>query len=79
VRTYAAEGAIVVVHSSAGKYIRSVLGQRRTLEPDRLEIRRRDGRQNEPAVMLVEDVIALTDGARKVKFYHVPNTRRGCW
>jgi glyoxylase-like metal-dependent hydrolase (beta-lactamase superfamily II) len=41
VRTYAAEGAIVVVHSSAGDYIRAVLAQRRTLEPDGLEIARR--------------------------------------
>jgi glyoxylase-like metal-dependent hydrolase (beta-lactamase superfamily II) len=38
VRTYAAEGATVVVHSSAGEYIRAVLDQRRTLEPDRLEV-----------------------------------------
>ena len=44
VRTYAAEGAIVVAHSSAGDYIRAVLDQRRTLEPDRLETLRRDGR-----------------------------------
>jgi glyoxylase-like metal-dependent hydrolase (beta-lactamase superfamily II) len=73
VRTYAAEGAIVVVHSSAGDYIREVLDQRRTLEPDRLEIARRDGRQSQPAVMLVEDAIALTDGTREVKLYHVPN------
>jgi glyoxylase-like metal-dependent hydrolase (beta-lactamase superfamily II) len=73
VRTYAAEGAIVVVHSSAGDYIRAVLGQRRTLEPDRLEIARRDGRQSQPAVMHVDDAIALTDGAREVKLYHVPN------
>ena len=74
VRTYAAEGAIVVVHSSAGDYIRAVLGQRRTLEPDRLEIARRDGRQSQPAVMLVDDAIALTDGTREVKLYHAPNT-----
>ena len=31
VRTYAAEGAIVVAHSSAGDYIRAVLDRRRTL------------------------------------------------
>jgi len=73
VRTYAAEGAIVVVHSSAGDYIRAVLGQRRTLEPDRLEIARRDDRQSQPAVLLVEDAIALTDGTREVKLYHAPN------
>ena len=73
VRTYAAEGAIVVVHSSAGDYIRAVLDQRRTLEPDRLEIVRRDGRQSQPAVMLVDDAITLTDGTREVKFYHTPN------
>src|SRR5260370_5690377 len=75
VRTYAAEGAIVVVHSSAGDYIREVLGQRRTPEPDRLEIARRDGRQSQPAVMLVDDAIALTDGTREVKLYDVPNNR----
>jgi glyoxylase-like metal-dependent hydrolase (beta-lactamase superfamily II) len=74
VRTYAAEGAIVVVHSSAGDYIRSVLDQRRTLEPDRLEIARRDARQSQPAVMLVDDAIALTDGTREVKLYHAPNS-----
>jgi glyoxylase-like metal-dependent hydrolase (beta-lactamase superfamily II) len=74
VRTYAAEGAIVVVHSSAGDYIRAVLGQRSTLEPDRLEIARRDGRQSQPAVMLVDDAIALTDGTREVKLYHAPNS-----
>jgi glyoxylase-like metal-dependent hydrolase (beta-lactamase superfamily II) len=73
VRTYAAEGAIVVVHSSAGDYIRAVLGQRRTLEPDRLEIARRDGRQSQPAVMPVDDAVALTDGTREIKLYHVPN------
>jgi glyoxylase-like metal-dependent hydrolase (beta-lactamase superfamily II) len=73
VRTYAAEGAILVVHSSAGGYIRAVLGQRRTLEPDRLEIARRDDRQNQPAVVLVDDVSVLTDGTREVKFYHTPN------
>jgi glyoxylase-like metal-dependent hydrolase (beta-lactamase superfamily II) len=73
VRTYVAEGAIVVVHSSAGDYIRAVLGQRRTVEPDRLEIARRDGRQSQPAVMLVEDAITLTDGTREVKLYHAPN------
>jgi glyoxylase-like metal-dependent hydrolase (beta-lactamase superfamily II) len=73
VRTYAAEGATVVVHSSAGDYIRSVLDQRRTVEPDRLEIARRDGRQNEPPVLLVDDGITLTDGARKVQLYQVPN------
>ena len=73
VRTYAAEGAIVVVHSSAGDYFRAVLGQRRTLEPDRLEIARRDGPQSQPSVMLVDDAIALTDGTREVKLYHVPN------
>ncbi len=74
VRTYAAEGAIVVVHSSAGDYIRAVLGQRRTLEPDRLEIARRDGRQSQSAVMHVDDAIALTDGTREVKLYHAPNS-----
>ena len=73
VRTYAAEGAVAVVHSSAGDYIRAVLGQRRTLEPDRLEIARRDGRQSQPAVMLVDDAIALTDGTREVKLYEVAN------
>jgi glyoxylase-like metal-dependent hydrolase (beta-lactamase superfamily II) len=73
VRTYAAEGAIVVVHSSAGDYVRAVLGQRRTLEPDRLEIARRDGRRGQPVVMLVEDTITLTDGTREVELYHVPN------
>ena len=73
VRTYAAEGAIVVAHSSAGDYIRAVLDQRRTLEPDRLEILRRDGRQKQPAVMLVDDSITLTDGTREVKFYNTPN------
>jgi len=74
VRTYAAEGAIVVVHSSAGDYIREVLDQPRTLEPDRLEIARRDGRQSQPAVMLVDNSIALTDGTREVKLYEVPNS-----
>jgi glyoxylase-like metal-dependent hydrolase (beta-lactamase superfamily II) len=74
VRTYAAEGATVVVHSSAGDYIRAVLGQRRTIEPDRLEIARREGRQSQPAVMVVEDAITLTDGTREVKLYHVPNS-----
>jgi glyoxylase-like metal-dependent hydrolase (beta-lactamase superfamily II) len=74
VRTYAAEGAIVVAHSNSGDYIRAVLDQRRTVEPDRLEIARRDGRQSAPAVLLVEDVITLTDGKREVKVYHVPNT-----
>jgi len=73
VRTYAAEGAIVLVHSSGGDYIRDVLGQRRTLEPDRLEIARRDGRQSEAAVMLVDNAVALTDGTREVKLYHAPN------
>jgi glyoxylase-like metal-dependent hydrolase (beta-lactamase superfamily II) len=73
VRTYAAEGASVVVHSSAGDYIRAVLGQRRTLEPDRLELARRDGRQIEPAVMFVEDALTLTDGTREIKLYRVPN------
>jgi anti-anti-sigma regulatory factor len=73
VRTYAAEGAIVVIHSSAGDYIRAVLDQRRTLEPDRLEIARRDGRQSQPAVMLVDDSTTLTDGTRELKFYHTPN------
>src|SRR5262249_25550751 len=74
VRTYAAEGAIVVVHSSASDYIRAVLGQRRTLEPDGLEIARRDGRQSQPAVMPVDDAMALTDGTREVKLYHAPNS-----
>ena len=73
VRTYAAEGAIVVVHSSAGDYVRGVLGQRRTLEPDRLENARRNGRESEPAVMLVDDAMTLTDGTREVKLYQVPN------
>jgi glyoxylase-like metal-dependent hydrolase (beta-lactamase superfamily II) len=73
VRTYAAEGAIVVVHSSAGAYIRSVLDQRRTVEPDRLEIARRGGSQIQPSVMHVDDVISLTDGTREVKLYNVPN------
>ena len=80
VRTYAAEGAIVVVHSSAGDYIREVLDQRRTLEPDRLEIARRDGRQSQPAVTLVDNSIALTDGTREVKLYDVPNSHvTECW
>jgi hypothetical protein len=68
-----------------------VLGQRRTLEPDQVEIARRDGRQSQPAVMLVDDVIALTDGTRGVRLYHAPNSRPhgtndssrtgsfGCW
>jgi glyoxylase-like metal-dependent hydrolase (beta-lactamase superfamily II) len=73
VRTYAAEGAIVVVHSSAGDYVRSILGQRRRLEPDRLEIARRDGRIGQPSVVLVDDAITLTDKTREVKFYNVPN------
>jgi glyoxylase-like metal-dependent hydrolase (beta-lactamase superfamily II) len=73
VRTYAAEGATVVVHSSAGDYVRAVLGQRHAVEPDRLEMVRRDGRQSQPPVMLVEDAITLTDGTREVKLYHVPN------
>jgi glyoxylase-like metal-dependent hydrolase (beta-lactamase superfamily II) len=73
VRIYAAEGAIVVAHSSAGDYIRAVLDQRRTLEPDRLEILRRDGRQKQPAVVLVDDSITLTDGTREVNFYNTPN------
>jgi glyoxylase-like metal-dependent hydrolase (beta-lactamase superfamily II) len=61
------------VHSSAGDYIREVLDQRRTLEPDRLEIARRDGRQSQPAVMLVDDAMSLTDGTREVKLFQVPN------
>jgi glyoxylase-like metal-dependent hydrolase (beta-lactamase superfamily II) len=73
VRTYAAERAIVVVHSSAGDYIRALLGQRRTVEPDRLEAARRDGRQSESPVMLVDDAITLTDGTREVKLYQIPN------
>jgi glyoxylase-like metal-dependent hydrolase (beta-lactamase superfamily II) len=74
VRTYAAEGAIVVVHSSAGDYIRSVLDQRRTLEPDRLEIARSDGRQSQPSITLVEDELTLTDGTREVKLYRAQNS-----
>jgi glyoxylase-like metal-dependent hydrolase (beta-lactamase superfamily II) len=74
VRTYAAEGAIVVVHSSAGDYIREVLDQRSTLEPDRLEIARRDGWHSQPAVMPVDNEVALTDGTREVKLYDVPNS-----
>ena len=58
---------------SAGDYIRAVLDQRRTLEPDRLEIARRDGRQSQPAVMLVDNSTTLTDGTRELKFYHTPN------
>ena len=50
-----------------------VLGQRRTLEPDRLEVARRDGRQGESPVMLVDDAMTLTDGTRQVKLYQVPN------
>ena len=34
------------------------LGQRRTLEPDRLEIAHRDGRQSQRSVMLGDDAIA---------------------
>jgi flavorubredoxin len=34
----------------------------------------RDGQQNQAAVMLVDDAIALTDGTREVKLYHAPNT-----
>jgi len=74
VRTYAAEGATVVVHSTAGDYIRAVLDQRRTLEPDRLELESREDRQTQPAVMLVEDAVTLTDGTREVKLYHAPNS-----
>ncbi|HSV07650.1 MAG TPA: hypothetical protein VLI07_14095, partial [Candidatus Binatus sp.] len=37
------------------------------------EIARREGRQSQPSVMLVDDAIALTDGTREVKLYHVPN------
>ena len=44
-----------------------------TLEPDRLEIARRDSRQSQPAVMLVDDSTTLTDGTRELKFYHTPN------
>jgi len=73
VRTYAAEGAVVVIHASAGDYIRAVLDQRRALEPDRLELARRDGRQSPPSVMLVEDETTLTDGTREVKVFHLPN------
>jgi glyoxylase-like metal-dependent hydrolase (beta-lactamase superfamily II) len=73
VRTYAADGATAVVHSSAGEYIRSVLGQQRSLEPDRLEVARREGRQSVPDVMLVEDAMSLTDGTREVKLFQVPN------
>jgi len=88
---HAAEGATVVVHSNAGDYIRAVLGQRRTLEPDQLEIARSDGRQSQPVVMLVDDVIALTDGTPGVRLHHAPNSRPhrtndssrtgsfGCW
>jgi hypothetical protein len=32
----------------------------------------RDGRQKQPAVMLVDDSITLTDGTREVKFYNTP-------
>jgi len=56
--------------SSIGDYIRAVLGQRRTLEPDGLEIARRDGRQSQPAVMLVEDAIASRGPSVRVKLYH---------
>jgi glyoxylase-like metal-dependent hydrolase (beta-lactamase superfamily II) len=73
VRTYAAEGAVAVVHASAGDYIRAVLGQRRTVEPDRLELARRDGRQGEPGVMLVADALTLTGGTRELQLYQVPN------
>ena len=73
VRTYAAEGAVAVVHASAGDYIRTVLRQRRTVEPDRLELARRDGRQGEPGVMLVEDALTLTDGTRELQLYEVAN------
>jgi glyoxylase-like metal-dependent hydrolase (beta-lactamase superfamily II) len=74
VRTYAAEGATVVVHSSVGDYISTVLGQRRTLEPDRLEIERRKGQLSQPAVMPVEEAMTLTDGTREVKLYHALNS-----
>jgi glyoxylase-like metal-dependent hydrolase (beta-lactamase superfamily II) len=73
VRTYAAEGATVVVHSSAADYIRAILDQQRTLEPDRLEIARRDGWQSQPSITHVEDELTLTDGTREVRLYHVPN------
>src|ERR1700735_5044499 len=72
VRTYAAEGAIVVIHSvpaiTSAPYL--ISGVRWNL---RWEIARRDSRQSQPAVMLVDDSTTLTDGTRELKFYHTPN------
>ncbi len=68
IRTYAAEGAIIVTHANNEDVIREILTLPHTLKSDRLfesEI--------EPQIETVTDRKTITDGTRIVELIHVPN------
>jgi glyoxylase-like metal-dependent hydrolase (beta-lactamase superfamily II) len=68
IRTYAANGATVVVHESIVPFITSVLENPSTIRPDMLT---ESGVT--PTVEGVAETMDLTDGVRTVQVWHVPN------
>jgi glyoxylase-like metal-dependent hydrolase (beta-lactamase superfamily II) len=68
-RTFAAEGANVIVGQRTGDYIRHMLTAPATAQPDRLA---RNPRRVE--VIEVVDQYTLGEGARTVEVYHIDNT-----
>lgn len=68
IRTYAAEGAIIVTHANNEILIREQLTLPHTLNPDRLA-----QSQREPQIELVTDRRTISDGTRTVELLHFPN------
>jgi glyoxylase-like metal-dependent hydrolase (beta-lactamase superfamily II) len=68
-RAYIAEGATIVTHAMNQRFYEDVvLKAPRTLEPDALS------RAPKPAAFVwVRDKYVITDGARTLEVYHVPN------
>ncbi len=68
IRTYAAEGAIIITQANNEALIREQLTLPHTLNPDRLA-----QSQSEPQIELVTDRKTISDGTRTVEILHFPN------
>jgi glyoxylase-like metal-dependent hydrolase (beta-lactamase superfamily II) len=68
IRTFAAEGAIIITHASNEEVIREILTLPHNLNPDRLA-----QSQQEPQIEMVEDRRTISDGSRTVELVHLAN------
>ena len=73
-RTYVAEGAAIVAHSSIVPLLEEILSAPRTIHPDSLALRRaRDSSQKPFAFERIDGIKDYSDGSRVVQLYPFPN------